>query len=120
MKFTDRLAAIGIHNPHNLTSDGMPLITYSAHYGRDPIPSAWVVTVKGRRFKNTEWYEYGSKHFTGAAKGPRSKEPMEQAFALVKRMFPTVEMVKGPWPYTYVNKADLDKAKEAVKNLPKE
>jgi hypothetical protein len=112
MALKDALEKVGICNPHLMCSDGMPVIYYSE--GHSVIGRAWVVSVKGKSFKDAAWYEHGSKRFGYYGKEGR-EESLNEALAFVKTLFPDVEMVKGPWPSTYVAKSDLDAALAMLK-----
>ena len=112
MALKDALEKIGIHNPHNLCSNGMPVVYYSE--GHSVIGKAWVVAVKGKEFKDTAWYEHGNKRFSYYGKQGR-EDSLKEALEFVKQLLPNVEMVKGPWPSTYVAKNDMDAAMATLK-----
>ncbi len=113
-KLADQLRAIGICNPHELVEDGHPLLAYYRETGRlNVFPSHWSLWVKGKRFTAAAWYEAGALWFSGNV-----RDAIVKALAKCRELFPELEMVKGPWPNTYVPRVDLDKAKERIKEQP--
>jgi hypothetical protein len=108
-KFTDELKKIDIYNIHNMTSKGHPIIYYNSDCGRGGTGRHWVLSIIGKTFKNQAWYCHGNLWF--------QKEELEKALAKVKELFPDIEMVKGPWRYTWLPKVDLETAKARLKEL---
>ena len=114
-RLTDRLRAVGIINQWDMVRDGFPGIAYvGADHGRGGHGAYWHVWIKGRSIRGGAWYEYGGRHIVVRSKAERMTA-LEEALALVSKLCPGVEMVKGPWPMTYVPKADLRAAMARLK-----
>jgi hypothetical protein len=120
MSLIEDLKLINIHNPHNLSREGMPIIEYiGADNGRGGHGSHWRLIIKGKAFDNLPWYQHGNLWFTKFGYENDNKAALAAALKKCKKLFPNIEMVKAPWRSTYVNKEDLDRAKAELKELKK-
>lgn len=114
-KLAEQLRTIGIFNWHDLCANGHPMIWRRVKSGsRDVIPSAWMLSIKGKIFKHRAWYDHGAMSFSDHG-WTNWREAVAAPLAKCKELFPDLEMVKGPWPNTYVPKCDLDAAKAKLK-----
>lgn len=112
-KLTDQLETIGVFNPHLLVNEGHPFIWLRRRGpGRT---GAWMLTVSGTKF-DAPWYDCGSLAFTSfGTRYNTLKDAVALPIAKCRELFPDLEMVKGPWPNTYVPKGDLDAAMKKLK-----
>ncbi len=115
-KLTDALRELKIHNSHDLTSDGNPLIYYRAHDRGTCRVVGWHLSLKNRIFKDAPWYNNGDLTFSGdcGTGTERRAQGLVKAIEKCKELFPDLKMVQGPWRWTWVNKPDLDEALSAV------
>lgn len=104
-KLTEQLKTIGIFNPHNLVGNGHPFICWRSRSRCQG--QAWMLYVKGKKF-DTHWDNYGAMSF-GTWTHTNWRAAVAGPLAKCAQLFPGLEMVKGPWPNTYVPKVDLDK-----------
>lgn len=106
MKLTDRLKAIGISNTYAIVADGHPFIwRYVKWCGRDVRPSGWRLSIKGKE----------EQHVCHEHSGRNWRTDVEPLLTKCRQLYPHMQMVKGPWPNTYVPKVDLDAAVERLK-----
>jgi hypothetical protein len=109
-KKQDFLRSKKIYNDFEIIKNGHPSILCCPGDTRGLTSSRWVVSVKGQSFKDRAWYEHGSVWKTyGSKEGKKAR--FDEAIALVKRLFPDVELVKSPFG-GFVPKDDLDDAME--------
>lgn len=113
-KFTNQLGAIGIHNLYDMTSKGLPMIHYTVPGSQSVLNSRWLLSIKGKHFKDAAWYDHGSLSFVVYGGVEKRNEGLFKALDSCKELFPDVEMVKSPWPFSYVNKVDLDRVKALI------
>ena len=100
-KLTDQLATIGIHNPRELVDMGHPFICRE--------PRKWVVTHKsmlrggepGQSDRRVCFWERIDQFW---------RDAVSMCFTHCEEWYPKLEMVKGPWPNTYVPLVDLEAA----------
>jgi len=112
-KLTEQLGVIGIFNECGLVRKGYPFIWFRPRDRRACVPAAWMLTIVGRPFKDVWWRDCGSLSF--GVHPTNRPGAIPAVLAECKELFPDLEMVKGPWPNTYVPKVNLDAAKAKLK-----
>jgi len=118
-KLTERLRKIRIFNLCGLVEEGHPAIYYRSQVlGRGYIAAAWVLFVKGEKFKNVPWCNNGRLVFLVCRHG--RQKGLELAFAKCKELFPEIKMVKAPFRMSYIPEEDLKEVMAKLKAFEKE
>lgn len=115
-KLTDALNnKLKIYNPYGLVERGHPILSYySPDPGRSVEAHGWFLMKKGFRYSGP-WYNQGNlKIISDGGKAGRD-ESLQRALAKCKELFPDLEMVKAPWPWTWIPKVDLDRVIDLMK-----
>jgi hypothetical protein len=111
-KLGTQLKSIGIYNILDLVMDKHPCIyRLTAESGLVP---GWMLRVKGRSFAHAHWSDNGGMWFSDSSYH-NWRAAVAAPLTKCKELFPDLEMVKGPWPNTYVPKCDLEAAKQRLK-----
>lgn len=113
-KLSEQLRTIDVFNAHHLVAEGHPFIWRRAKDAHRCVGAAWMLSIKGKQFKSAPYDDYGSRPFSDL-RGRTWREAVVGPLAMCKELFPDLEMVKGPWPNTYVPKCDLEEAKARLK-----
>jgi hypothetical protein len=111
-KLTEKLNAIKYYNDWDLTKDGHPMIHLRT--ASKAISRGILLSLKGRRFKDSAWYDNGSKSFHDHFGDHEAN--LKDALAWVEKRFPGMKMVKSPFGgrYNYIPEEDL---KDVLKEL---
>ncbi len=111
-KIASKLNELKIYNDWGIAKDGHPYIFIRRPSRRDVTPDAVVLSLKGRAFKDTAWYQNGSLWFTIHIGG--KEEGLRKAFDWVEKHFPGKKMVMSPFSKSaWVFEDDLKAALEA-------
>ena len=116
-KIAELLRAHKLYNDWDLTNDGHPMIHVHRPSGyRDVSGHAVVLSIKGRKFKDTPWYQNGDKWFGYLGKDGQQVE-LENALAWVAKRFPDLKMVKSPfYKDAWIVEADLNERLKEIEN----
>ncbi len=115
-EMVEKLRAKKIYNEFGITKDGHPFIHIRLPDSRDVSPKAVVLSIKGRNFKDTAWYQYGSKWFSFHNVESR-KDAIKEAFAWVAEHYPKMKMVTSPLGrFSWIPEEDLNEALKGEKN----
>lgn len=113
-KLTEALRAIKIYNLYGIVKHRHPYISVGAARPRACIGKSVLLHIKDYKFKDAAWYDNGCLSFPYSdTKGRRAA--VQKAIDRAKKIFPEIELVKGPWPMTWVPKCDLEDAKKRIK-----
>jgi hypothetical protein len=113
-KLTDQLETIGVFNASNLVEKGHPFVWRRSGDSPRCVAGGWMLSIKGKKFKSAHWTDYGAMWFSDTG-FPNWRAAIAAPLAKCKELFPDLEMVKGPWPNTYVPRVDLDAAMAKLK-----
>ncbi len=115
-EMAEKLRAKKLFNEWGITKDGHPSLYIRIPDRRDVAPRAVVLFIKGRRFKDTAWYQDGSKWF--AFHGVESrKEALKEAFAWIAERYPKMKMVTSPFNRNaWIPEEDLNEALKGCEN----
>jgi hypothetical protein len=106
-KIVDKLGEINICNDWGITEDGHPFFSVHTAQPRSCLPALVRVYVKGRKFKDTPWYDNGGKSFSYSSKEGRDNA-IKEALVFVEKLFPGMKMVKSPFGrLSWVSEEDL-------------
>ncbi len=113
-KLAEKLRAGKYYNDWDLTQDGHPMIHLRT--ALKAISRKVLLSLKGRRFKDSAWYDNGSKSFH---EHPDNADNLKDALAWIEKRFPAMKMVKSPFGgrFSYVPEEDL---KAVLKGLGEE
>jgi hypothetical protein len=104
-KESDRLNELGMHNNHNLTTQGDGVyVEFSAYEARSVIPNGWTVTLVGKNL-GEGWYDHGSRRFSGLK---HDKKLRMKALKFASKLNNEIEWVISPFG-GYISKTCADK-----------